>query len=61
MQKNALPLSGDERAKAYQAIAQYVHDDYRHGPDRRPHILVRHEPAPGLDAARRMVSSWPRR
>ena len=28
MHKNALPLSGQERERAYQAIAQYVHDDY---------------------------------
>jgi peptide/nickel transport system substrate-binding protein len=28
MQKSALPLSGDARVKAYQAIAQKVHDDY---------------------------------
>ena len=28
MQKNALPLSGDARVKAYQAIAQKVHDDF---------------------------------
>jgi peptide/nickel transport system substrate-binding protein len=28
MQKNALPLSGQEREQAYQAIAQKVYDDY---------------------------------
>jgi peptide/nickel transport system substrate-binding protein len=28
MQKNAEPLTGSERVKAYQAIAQYVHDDF---------------------------------
>jgi peptide/nickel transport system substrate-binding protein len=28
MQKNALPLSGQEREKAYQAIAQKVYDDF---------------------------------
>jgi peptide/nickel transport system substrate-binding protein len=28
MQKKALPLTGSEREKAYQAIAQYVHDDF---------------------------------
>ena len=28
MQKNDLPLTGDARVKAYQALGQYVYDDY---------------------------------
>jgi peptide/nickel transport system substrate-binding protein len=28
MQKNGIPLTGSEREKAYQAIGQYVHDDF---------------------------------
>ena len=50
MQKNALPLGGEARVKAYQEIAKNVYDDFVIVPI-GPQLLVRHQQAPGLDAA----------
>ena len=55
MQNKALPLTGAEREKAYQAIGKYDLRRVRHDPDRHPSFYYAHEPAAGLDAAARRV------